>query len=834
VGRTRLWRDPADRVRRFRRLSYAWAAAGVVVALLTSLVVPAAQGAPSTGVLLPPAESAPATSSSPPCHAPVGGEEGTGFNSLVIGHSFFIPVAQRLDDLAVAAGFPDHQQIEVFSGGASGSPQALWENTAKRAAIQSALDGGDVELFGMTYHPDYPSLDGYRTWVTYALERNPRTVFFLGFPWLTNPQSLESSAYADLWQAANELIAQGIVSSLRAEFGCPNFFVGPYGQTAAELYERFASGSLPDVDTLVRAPGAGRGTAVFRDAFGHGDTIVLDAAALVWLRAIYGVRASAVDAGLAYTTDVAALADDVMDAHPESFDAPHLTVGSTNPADSAPLRLATATLDAGENAVTAAVTDGVFGYFALAGSPGSTRSDPVPSRLVRVRLSTMARAGSTVLDPAGASFLSAVTDGTHAYFGTDTSPGRVVKVRLADLEQVADRTLTSGNDGLVSAVSDGTHAYFGTDTSPGRVVKVRLADLEQVADRTLTSGNDGLVSAVSDGTHAYFGTDTSPGRVVKLRLADLEQVAELVLSSGEDRVPTAVVLDGVGYFGTATSPGRVVKVDLAGLTALGSLTLSAGDDSPTAVVSDGRFGYYATQTDPVRIVKVQLRGAKNDLGMGRVDATDLVAGEGPVLGAVADGAHGYFGTLTSPARVVKVRLAPQSTTSCDFRDEASIAGYAREGACWLRANGITTNNPFRPGDPVTRAEMAAFLWRAAGEPAADGSCGFTDEASIPGYARQAACWLLASGVTDNNPYRPGVVVTRAQMAAFLWRSAGRPAAPVDCDLVDLAEIPDFARDGACWLLRNSVTRNNPYGPAGPVTRAQMAAFIWRLKLLTLD
>ncbi len=790
MGRTRLWRDPADRVRRFRRLSYAWAAAGVVVALLTSLVVPAAQGAPSTGVLLPPAESAPATSSSPPCHAPVGGEEGTGFNSLVIGHSFFIPVAQRLDDLAVAAGFPDHQQIEVFSGGASGSPQALWENTAKRAAIQSALDGGDVELFGMTYHPDYPSLDGYRTWVTYALERNPRTVFFLGFPWLTNPQSLESSAYADLWQAANELIAQGIVSSLRAEFGCPNFFVVPYGQTAAELYERFASGSLPDVDTLVRAPGAGRGTAVFRDAFGHGDTIVLDAAALVWLRAIYGVRASAVDAGLAYTTDVAALADDVMDAHPESFDAPHLTVGSTNPADSAPLRLATATLDAGENAVTAAVTDGVFGYFALAGSPGSTRSDPVPSRLVRVRLSTMARAGSTVLDPAGASFLSAVTDGTHA--------------------------------------------YFGTDTSPGRVVKVRLADLEQVADRVLTSGNDGLVSAVSDGTHAYFGTDTSPGRVVKLRLADLEQVAELVLSSGEDRVPTAVVLDGVGYFGTATSPGRVVKVDLAGLTALGSLTLSAGDDSPTAVVSDGRFGYYATQTDPVRIVKVQLRGAKNDLGMGRVDATDLVAGEGPVLGAVADGAHGYFGTLTSPARVVKVRLAPQSTTSCDFRDEASIAGYAREGACWLRANGITTNNPFRPGDPVTRAEMAAFLWRAAGEPAADGSCGFTDEASIPGYARQAACWLLASGVTDNNPYRPGVVVTRAQMAAFLWRSAGRPAAPVDCDLVDLAEIPDFARDGACWLLRNSVTRNNPYGPAGPVTRAQMAAFIWRLKLLTLD
>jgi hypothetical protein len=65
--------------------------------------------------------------------------------------------------------------------------------------------------------------------------------------------------------------------------------------------------------------------------------------------------------------------------------------------------------------------------------------------------------------------------------------------------------------------------------------------------------------------------------------------------------------------------------------------------------------------------------------------------------------------------------------------------------------------------------MAAFLWRAAGQPSAPLSCGFTDEATIPGYARQGACWLLAEGVTRNNPFEPGAVVTRAQMAAFLNR-----------------------------------------------------------------
>ena len=43
------------------------------------------------------------------------------------------------------------------------------------------------------------------------------------------------------------------------------------------------------------------------------------------------------------------------------------------------------------------------------------------------------------------------------------------------LERVDAVTLNAGENLLLSAVSDGTHAYFGTDTSPGRVVKVGLA-----------------------------------------------------------------------------------------------------------------------------------------------------------------------------------------------------------------------------------------------------------------------------------------------------------------------------------------------------------------------
>ena len=60
-----------------------------------------------------------------------------------------------------------------------------------------------------------------------------------------------------------------------------------------------------------------------------------------------------------------------------------------------------------------------------------------------------------------------------------------------------------------------------------------------------------------------------------------------------------------------------------------------------------------------------------------------------------------------------VSPANGAPTSCGFADEATIPGFARAGACWLKANGITTTNPYRAAGVVTRGEMAAFLWRLA-------------------------------------------------------------------------------------------------------------------------
>jgi hypothetical protein len=178
-------------------------------------------------------------------------------------------------------------------------------------------------------------------------------------------------------------------------------------------------------------------------------------------------------------------------------------------------------------------------------------------------------------------------------------------------------------------------------------------------------------------------------------------------------------------------------------------------------------------------------------------------------------------------------------TVCSFRD-APVGDYFSEGACWLAAQNVTTGwsgdpTTFAPQFDVDRAQMAAFLWRAAGRQAAPTRCGFRD---VPAgsYYEQATCWLKENNITtgwdgNDNRYAPGQVVTRAQMAAFLWRAAGEPAAPARCGFNDVP-TGSYYEQATCWLKAQNITTGwagNPavFAPGQPVSRAQMAAFLWR-------
>lgn len=240
-----------------------------------------------------------------------------GFNSLFMGHSFFRPFAQGMPSYVAAAGIAGHTQTIVFSGGASGAPQALWENPVKRAEIQAVLDTGAVELFGMTYEPTYPTTEGYKLWIDYALAKNPRTRFFIALPWLDFPQNYDAATFASTWLNWHATSWHAFIDTLRAMYPGVDIFCVPYGQSAVELRLLFDAGNLPDVTALT----SNTEPSIFLDDKGHPNLILRDLGRLVWLNALYDVDLSTYSYGPDYTTDLKAIAQSIMANHDPNYDA---------------------------------------------------------------------------------------------------------------------------------------------------------------------------------------------------------------------------------------------------------------------------------------------------------------------------------------------------------------------------------------------------------------------------------------------------------------------------------------------------------------------------------
>ncbi len=238
-----------------------------------------------------------------------------GYHSLFIGHSFFVPMAYDMPFHAAQAGIVGHTQSVFFSGGATGAPEALWNDPVQGPAIRAVLDVGDVELFVMTYHPTYLTTTGYEDWIDYALANNPNTRIVLALPWSTNPGSVTAATYSNTWLSAHDTAWHDFVDTLRGLYPGVVIDCIPYGRASGELYLLFDAGNLPDVTSLVGASG----DAIYTDAFGHAGDILVDLSSLVWLNAIYDVDLNTYGWNPGTVTDLKALGQTIMDEHRAAF-----------------------------------------------------------------------------------------------------------------------------------------------------------------------------------------------------------------------------------------------------------------------------------------------------------------------------------------------------------------------------------------------------------------------------------------------------------------------------------------------------------------------------------
>jgi hypothetical protein len=191
---------------------------------------------------------------------------------------------------------------------------------------------------------------------------------------------------------------------------------------------------------------------------------------------------------------------------------------------------------------------------------------------------------------------------------------------------------------------------------------------------------------------------------------------------------------------------------------------------------------------------------------------------------------------SSPA-VYGVRITlPSPQKSISFSDVSPSSVFATDisWAYMYRITTGTTSTTFSPSSTVTRAQMAAFIYRLAGSPTWNqSSCGFKDVSSSNQFAKPI-CWMKAKGITSGvtaTQYAPNGSVTRAQMAAFLYRLAGSPSwNQSSCGFKDVSSSNQFAKP-ICWMRDTGITTGTSattYSPNTAVPRQQMVAFLHRM------
>ncbi|MDR0950909.1 MAG: S-layer homology domain-containing protein [Candidatus Ancillula sp.] len=181
-----------------------------------------------------------------------------------------------------------------------------------------------------------------------------------------------------------------------------------------------------------------------------------------------------------------------------------------------------------------------------------------------------------------------------------------------------------------------------------------------------------------------------------------------------------------------------------------------------------------------------------------------------------------------------------------FKDLKGHGSSDKAAIKWLYNYGITTGMKvgkklyYQPSGSVTRLQMALFLYRLAGQPSVSGMVKsdsiFKDMKKHGSSDVNAVTWLVNQGVTtgtSGSTYSPNGLVTRQQMALFMWRLSGQAGSSSYSKFKDIKKLDSKSQTAIKWMAKQKVTtgtdpKGTKYAPTNLVSRVAMALFIQRL------
>ena len=492
-----------------------------------------------------------------------------------------------------------------------------------------------------------------------------------------------------------------------------------------------------------------------------------------------------------------------------------------------------------------------------AGAVGAAEGSTVTYESSAPAVATVDGTGKVTIKGAGTAVITAKASATEDYDEAAVTCTLTVEKKPITIP-TADATVFTynGTEQTYALAEDGAYTITGNKQTnaneTGYDVTVTLKDTANTQWADGTTANKTYTFVIGKAVITVKAKDQSAyvGDKVPALSKDSYTVSGLV---GEEKLTTQPTVKYVGADGSEITPDMTktgeVKILASGAAASDNYTIRYEDGKltvstrPSGGGGGSRPATHPVQTEVSKDPDGSVSLSKTSAAKGdkvtitvkpdrhyEVDEVIVRDSKGKQL-AVKDNGDGTY-TFEMPAD--KVTVEPTFTWVNPFADVADSAYYV-DAVEWMLKREVTqgtTETTFSPNLNCTRAQIVTFLWRAAGSPEPKSTVSFAD-VSADSYYAKAVAWAVENGITGgtgNGLFSPDAACTRAQSAAFLYRAAGSPAVNGSAGFSDVAADAYYAQ-AVAWAKEHGITDGiggGLFGSANDCTRAQIAAFLWRL------
>lgn len=450
---------------------------------------------------------------------------------------------------------------------------------------------------------------------------------------------------------------------------------------------------------------------------------------------------------------------------------------------------------------------------------------------------------------------------------TDFAPVKVLdNVKTMDCRNGLCAAVTTGGDlycwgtliGTLNGQSSSSMLQYKYIPTPTKYLS-NVVSVSCGGSHTLALTADGTVYGMGDRTDGRLGDGVAEGDPVFEMTRIMDDCIDV--DAGE-RFSVAVKKDGTVYawgsntqcqFGKTYSEVPYYTTPTAIMTGVKDVT--AGMDNIAYIKTDGslwisgssRFGIHGqgsvmytgdSTRYPYKPVKVDSDVKMVEIcqyAMLYVKNNNVMYGTGSSAEGVARYTYGpshelYRATTAEYDGSAVVATPTIAGISCTPFYDVAPSAYCYGSILWARDSGIaggTGSRRFSPDDTCTRGEVLTFLWRAAGSPSPQGGGAFSDVSGSDFYA-SAAQWAYEQGLVSGGTLGASAPCTRADVAIYLWKLAGSPAAGAPA----FADVPAGADYGQAvsWALSQGIaagTSPSAFSPNDACTRGQIVTFLYR-------